>query len=378
MRFGGGDIGLRLIDLRRGRAGDRECLLDPAARDREVGLRGLVGERQLGLGGLQLCLCGSELGASRLELGLLIAIVELDEHVADLDLLVILDDHALDLTGDARGDVGDVCLDLRVVGLLLADARDVDVDGHAGCDEQERPEDERRAFTLRFTRARPPSTTGSARTGAAIRRASYTRHPMTAERTESEGFYEMLWDCDHCGQKGLLGKSQRHCGSCGAPQNPAKRYFPSPEQQQKVEGHIYEGSDRVCPACSAPMGAQAKNCTQCGSPLDGSSEVASVDPVAPAPSHRRKIWPWIVGGIVVLVGVIWFLFIRKHDAKVTVAAHRWERTIAIEEYAGDHGAVQAWRDQVPAGGELRRCACASSSRHARYPSEIPVTASVKT
>jgi hypothetical protein len=30
------------------------------------------------------------------------------------------------------------------------------------------------------------------------------------ERVESQGFYEMLWDCDHCDTKGLFGKSQRH------------------------------------------------------------------------------------------------------------------------------------------------------------------------
>ena len=40
---------------------------------------------------------------------------------------------------------------------------------------------------------------------------------MTGERVESEGFFEMLWDCDHCGQQGLLGKTQRHCPECGAP-----------------------------------------------------------------------------------------------------------------------------------------------------------------
>ena len=180
---------------------------------------------------------------------------------------------------------------------------------------------------------------------------------MTTERTESEGFYEMLWDCDHCGQKGLLGKSQRHCGQCGGPQNPEKRYYPSPEQQQKVEGHIYEGSDRTCPACSAPMSARAKNCTQCGSPLDGSKDVASVDDKRPAAppraKHRRRIWPWIVGGIVVLSVAIWALFIRSHEAKVTVAGHRWERTIAIEQY-GDHQ-QSAWRDQVPAGTSFPMC-----------------------
>jgi hypothetical protein len=39
-----------------------------------------------------------------------------------------------------------------------------------------------------------------------------------AERTASEGFYEVLWDCDHCGAEALAegrraeGFGQRHDG----------------------------------------------------------------------------------------------------------------------------------------------------------------------
>ncbi len=176
---------------------------------------------------------------------------------------------------------------------------------------------------------------------------------MAGERTESQGFYEMLWDCDHCETKGLFGKSQRHCPECGAPQNPAKRYFPAPDQQQRVHGHEYQGADRHCPACSAPMGAKVKNCTQCGSPMDGSKNVDGVNtPIAP-PAKKRRIWPYIVVALLVVGFAIWWFFVRKVDAQVTVAAHRWERTIAIEEF-GDH-AQEAWRDQVPAGASLPVC-----------------------
>src|SRR5690349_14399180 len=114
-----------------------------------------------------------------------------------------------------------------------------------------------------------------------------------AERTESEGFYEMLWDCDHCDAKTLLGNSQRHCPNCGAPQNPDKRYFPKPGEEKKVDGHRFEGADRHCPACSAPMGTAAKNCTKCGSPLDGSKEVKGVATQVAPKKPRRKIWPYV-------------------------------------------------------------------------------------
>src|SRR5580658_2753628 len=106
---------------------------------------------------------------------------------------------------------------------------------------------------------------------------------MADDRVESEGFYEMLWDCAHCGTKGLLGKSQRRCPECGAPQDADKRYFPTDEQKQLAVGHVYVGADAHCPSCAAAMGAKVKNCTQCGSPMDGSKEVAGVAaPVAAA------------------------------------------------------------------------------------------------
>jgi hypothetical protein len=175
---------------------------------------------------------------------------------------------------------------------------------------------------------------------------------MTSERTESEGFYEMVWDCDHCGTKGLLGKSQRHCAQCGAPQNPDKRYFPSPEQQKQVVGHTYEGADRFCPSCKAPMGAKANNCSQCGSPLDGAREVRGV--AAPVVAVRkRRIWPWVLLVIALLVFAIWWFFIRTRETQLTVTEHRWECTVAIEQF-GDHQ-ESAWREQVPGDAQSRVC-----------------------
>jgi hypothetical protein len=187
----------------------------------------------------------------------------------------------------------------------------------------------------------------------------YYRRGMAEERVESEGFFEMLWDCDHCGQKGLLAKSQRHCPGCGAPQNPDKRHYPPPDQQTRAEGHAFVGADRTCPACGAPMGARANNCTQCGSPLDGSREVHGVDdraaaPAAPKPvKTKRRVWLYVLIVLAALGGAIWWLFIRSHSATVTVAAHRWSRTIAIEEL-GPHS-QSAWRDQVPIGATMPMC-----------------------
>jgi hypothetical protein len=174
------------------------------------------------------------------------------------------------------------------------------------------------------------------------------------ERTESQGFYEMLWDCDHCDTKGLLAKSQRHCPECGAKQNPDKRYFPKEGEEQRIDGHNYEGADRACGACGAPQSARANNCTHCGAPLEGAAAVKGVaTPVAP-PRPRR--W-WIPVLIIAVVGLgifgIWYRFIRKRSETMTVTAHRWERVVPVEEF-GDFS-EQAWRDQVPRDARLVTC-----------------------
>ncbi len=179
---------------------------------------------------------------------------------------------------------------------------------------------------------------------------------MAGQREQSEGFYEMLWDCDHCEAKGLLGKSQRHCPECGAPQNPDKRYFPKEGDQRQAVGHQYVGSDRHCPSCNTPQSAQGSNCTQCGAPLDGSKEVRGVvAPVSAAPATRRRPWLWIVVLLAVLASGfgIWWRCIRTRHAEMTLTAHRWERSVGIEEYADQEQAD--WRDQLPSDARVQRC-----------------------
>lgn len=179
---------------------------------------------------------------------------------------------------------------------------------------------------------------------------------MSEERVESQGFFEMLWDCDHCGTKGLLGKSQRHCPECGAPQNPDKRYFPDEDQQKAAVGHQFVGADRHCPACNTAQSAKATNCTHCGAPLDGSKEVRGVVAPAPvAPPKQRRPWLWIIVILaVVATGFgIWWRCVRTRVAQVTVTAHRWERAIAIEEYADKQ--ESDWHDRVPSEARASSC-----------------------
>ena len=86
--------------------------------------------------------------------------------------------------------------------------------------------------------------------------------------------YEMFWDCESCGATKLLGKSHRHCPTCGSPQDPQRRYFPAEHEKVAVEDHEFVGVDRECEACETPNSAAAVHCVNCGAPMDGSAAVS--------------------------------------------------------------------------------------------------------
>jgi hypothetical protein len=176
------------------------------------------------------------------------------------------------------------------------------------------------------------------------------------ERTESAGHFEMLWDCEFCEAKGLLAKTQRHCAECGAKQNPDKRYFPKEGEEQKIDGHKYEGADKVCPNCDAPMGKLAHNCTNCGAAQDGAREVKGVaTPVVPVAKKKSKWWIWLIVGVVVLVGIVVLVKYcnRTEEKTITVAAHRWEMSIGVEEYGNER--KSDWEDHMPRNAQSSSC-----------------------
>jgi hypothetical protein len=179
---------------------------------------------------------------------------------------------------------------------------------------------------------------------------------MAEERVSSQGFYEMLWDCDHCDTKGLLGKSQRHCPECGAKQNADKRYFPKEGEARRVDGHKYDGADRVCMACTSAQSAKAHNCTNCGSPLDGANEVRGVAAPVAKVLPKRRIWLWvliIVGILAIIIGVLVWYFGRTKEAVMVVKSHTWEREIRVEEYGDEHHT--AWRNELPSDARMVSC-----------------------
>lgn len=180
----------------------------------------------------------------------------------------------------------------------------------------------------------------------------------------NEAVYEMMWDCKYCGQKKLLGLTHRFCASCGAPQDPAARYFPPDNEKVAVKDHPFVGADVTCPACRQPMSRASKCCTNCGSPIDKGAEVqrradvivGAPPPPAPPPSPAKKtglILGIILGVVGLFVAAALVLVLWKREGVFVVTGKTWQRSIQIERY--DTGRKTAWCDSAPAGGrELSR------------------------
>jgi ribosomal protein L40E len=190
----------------------------------------------------------------------------------------------------------------------------------------------------------------------------------------------MLWDCQYCGTKKLLGKTHRFCPNCGAAQDPDSRYFPSDDEKVAIEDHQFVGRDKVCPSCDTLNSGDATFCQQCGAPLDqavvaatladqvrddnatfsssGSRDLVKeefdqemqrvgVQPQAVSSSGMNRTL-LVIGGVAVLVivGILVAIFWRR-ETSAYVTGHSWEREINIEQLAPR--AESAWCDSMPVG-----------------------------
>ena len=217
-------------------------------------------------------------------------------------------------------------------------------------------------------------------------------------RSEDKGRFQMLWDCPACGNEGLLGVDHRFCPTCGAAQDPSRRYFPPDDKKVPAADHPFHGADKVCPACDTPNSAKSSFCEACGSPLDGAREAArrddrvtgdgeafageSVrDAVAeakrerqeaeaarladlhddPLPERRRGGGSWLAMGCVgtvavAVIGAALFCllsFLWSTTEAVEVVGHQWTRQVPIEAF----GPVEksGWKDEVPATAQGVTC-----------------------
>jgi len=207
--------------------------------------------------------------------------------------------------------------------------------------------------------------------------------------------YEMFWDCETCGATKLLGKSHRHCPSCGNVQDPSRRYFPAEHEKVAVTDHVFHGIDWECERCETPNSAAASHCVNCGDARDGvekdterkgnvvagrqTGRRAKTPPRtsrrAPVRQPPVNIKAWIVArkrkiAFVSIVSFVVFalfctgalLWSKPITAEVT--GHHWERQIRIERMeAVSRG---SWCDGMPSDAYS-----VSRSRRQRSTNRIP-------
>jgi hypothetical protein len=183
----------------------------------------------------------------------------------------------------------------------------------------------------------------------------------------TEKTYEMFWDCRYCGQRKNLGLSHRHCPGCGAPQDPAARYFPSDAEKVAVEDHPFVGADVECPACRFANSKASKCCANCGGPLAAGRSVAlHLDPrEAPAPAFVPSVqavaqpakkptrWALFLVPLTILMtlfgGCLYVVF-KTRPGELEVRGRTWERTIEVDR--NELTRATAWCDSVPSGGRV--------------------------
>jgi hypothetical protein len=179
----------------------------------------------------------------------------------------------------------------------------------------------------------------------------------------AEQYFEMLWDCPQCSTKGLLGSTHRHCPTCGAAQDPSKRYFPEPGQEVEAQNHRFVGKDWSCAYCESPNSASSAFCGNCGAPKDGTREVTLIQDQPPPTTAAadtaqtalqttpgRTGFPWLraVFLLVLLAVAGWmYMLLSKHNEAVQLVDKAWTRQVAVERFT----AVRAsdWCDSLPAG-----------------------------
>jgi ribosomal protein L40E/ribosomal protein L32 len=228
--------------------------------------------------------------------------------------------------------------------------------------------------------ARLQDTVDDAEDDAPSPRRASVRTEADGTRVHDDGTYQMLWDCQYCGAKKLLGVTHRHCPNCGATQNPDARYFPAEGEYIAVTDHEYVGEDQICPSCDALNSAKAEFCGNCGAPLtaaarakvlqsqtrragaqfasSGSRDItqeafdAEMERVGVKPRKEARSGgsPWvrfgIIGIILLIIGGIATTVLWTQETDLFVTGHSWERTIRIDEYGPESDS--SWCDSLPA------------------------------
>jgi len=215
---------------------------------------------------------------------------------------------------------------------------------------------------------------------------------------ESLGYIRMVWVCPNCQNKNP--GNFRFCRGCGAPQ-PANVQFQQ-DASAKILTDAKEieqaaaGADIHCGYCGARNSALNKECTSCGADIatgtrrETGTVVGAYAPAAaaeapcpncgvmnpadafeckgcgatlrvqtsaaPATAAPRK-FPWLVAvliaaGLCAVIALVMFLS-RTSDVEAAVVDRSWQRVVSVQ--ALQPVDRQDWRDEIPAGVELKNC-----------------------
>ena len=232
--------------------------------------------------------------------------------------------------------------DLRVVGLLLADARDVEIDGNRRGDQQQATEHERRTFSAGRRRGGFDvdgfdGRCGHGRTASCRRRT--TRKPRvrapicrsSIQRCQPNRRSTVRHHVHPGGQRGLLRdavglRPLRHEGPARQESAPLPRVRRAAEPRQAL-----------LPVARAAEGGRGPQLRRRRSPLPARATRRWARRRRTARSaarrwtaaqrgrerrdgagtrkQRRRIWPYVVAAIALVVLAIWFFFIRTPTAR---------------------------------------------------------------
>lgn len=212
-----------------------------------------------------------------------------------------------------------------------------------------------------------------------------------------------LWDCPYCGTKGISGDAGK-C-QCGAsrPNDPELFYLPTTARVVTNVTAADTEADWLCETCDTSVIIAHTTCHGCGSPRDGAKQReivtyasdADIPRESPRTRRQRKTNPlppsmithlagengdtisdedyalmmkgvWVVGVILLLVGIWWLL--TPHETKLTVAHTTWERTINLQEERTV--SEKGW--SVPSGGRQTASGQAFHHNDNRKVGERPV------
>jgi len=154
--------------------------------------------------------------------------------------------------------------------------------------------------------------------------------------------------CAFCGTRNPAGAT--HCSQCLADLSEGK----GRARGRVVGAHRKEAAaDVACPACGSLNAATAPICSQCGANLTQPQPDAESRPVAAARKRRNAVGFIVLGAIVLIIGLFFFLLLRTDETVGTVNNVSWTRSISVESLAPV--TYEEWREDIPAGAVIGEC-----------------------